>query len=103
MDNESNIHAEMSRELTCREAKALAESEWWKKLDIAEAARLQLYQDRLCMPFGTFHEGMERLLHRPVWSHEFAGRDALIAEVEGKPPTNPLESFSKIFERSETC
>ncbi len=88
----------MTRELTGDEAKTLFESGWWKVMDETEAARLQLHQDRLCMPFGDFHDAMEKLLGRPVFTHEFAGRAALIAEADGKrdAPLSPLHSLGEI-------
>ncbi len=79
-----DARADMARELTVDEAKALFDSGWWKKMDASEAAHLQLHQDRLCMPFGDFHRAMQKLLGRPVFTHEFAVRDALIAEADGK-------------------
>ena len=73
---------DMMRNLTKDEAIKLGESEWWEDVTLEEAAFLQLQQDKLCMPFEKFHEGVERLLARPVWSHEFAMPDALIAEAK---------------------
>jgi hypothetical protein len=50
------------------------------------------------MPFSDFHSAMEKLLGRPVFTHEFAGRDALIAEANGKrkAPLSPLHSLAEI-------
>ncbi len=89
----------MSRELTVKEARELFDTSWWKRMDIAEAANLQLRQRLLCMPFEDFHLGIEKLLGRPVWTHEFAGQEALIAEADGKhsAPSNPIESLTRIL------
>lgn len=89
----------MAREMTSEEAIALAQTEWWKDMDIAEAAKLQLSQDKLCMPFEEFHRGMEELLGRPVWTHEFARPELLTAEIEGKrpAPTSPIESLAELI------
>jgi hypothetical protein len=93
-----DARTDMARELTVDEAKALFESDWWKGMDPAAAARLQLHQDRLCMPFSDFHGAMEKLLGRPVWTHEFGGRDALIAEADGKraAPPSPMHSLAEV-------
>ena len=90
--------ADMASKLTVDEAKALYDSGWWKEMEQADAAWLQLHQDLLCMPFSDFHEATEKLLGRPVWMHEFAGRDALIAEAESKraAPVSPLHSLADI-------
>ncbi len=41
---------------------------------------------------------MGKLLGRPVFTHEFAGRDALIAEADGKrnAPLSPLYSLAEV-------
>jgi hypothetical protein len=90
-------------DLTKDEAISLAESGWWKYMDLAEAADLQLRQDKLCMDFSTFHQGMELLLGRSVWTHEFADSKSLIAELEGKrkAPNNPIESLEKILNKNK--
>lgn len=36
------------------------------------------------MSFGKFHDGMEKLLGRGVWTHEFADMERLRAEAEGR-------------------
>ena len=38
----------------------------------------------LMAPFDVLHARVEILMGRPVWTHEFANYDALIAELEGK-------------------
>jgi hypothetical protein len=58
--------------MTRSQAMALADSHWWEKTTPAEAALFQLFEERLCMPFDRFHEGVEQLLGRPVFTHEFA-------------------------------
>ena len=100
-----NIKEMMGRELTRDEAIQLCNSGWWKKMDIAEAAYLQLRQDKLCMDFDDFHAGMEKLLDRPVWTHEFmkSNLERLIAEIEGKrpAPASPLESLAEIINKDK--
>jgi hypothetical protein len=85
------------RQLTRDEAIELAESHFWEDIPIRDAARLQLYQDKLCMPFDVFHEGTEKLLGRPVWSHEFAFPDLLRAEMEGKQAAPTLDEIINLI------
>jgi hypothetical protein len=40
----------------------------------------QLTNERLCIPFNKFHEITEKVLNRPVFSHEFADPEHLIEE-----------------------
>jgi hypothetical protein len=51
-----------------------------------------LFEERLVMPFAEFHKGIEELLGRSVWTHEFAfisKPGGLKEELAGKckPPT----------------
>jgi hypothetical protein len=66
-----------------QEAIALYDSQWWKTKTPREIAEFQLDEDRLCIPFDKFQEAMEKALGRPVWTHEFAFRDRLRAELAG--------------------
>ena len=65
------------------QAVAMANTGWWKRVPLETAAMFQLHEDTLCMDFGDFHEGVEKLLGRPVWSHEFAKPELLRAELRG--------------------
>ena len=78
------------RQLTKMEAVAIAESGEWREWPDRELVGFQLFQDRLCMDFSYFHEKLEQVLGRPVFTHEMGlNRDGLIAEYLGekKPPT----------------
>lgn len=67
--------------MTKEQAVALAKSGWWKDKSHEEIAIFQLYEERLCMPFDVFQEAVEKLLKRPVFTHEFARPDRLKAEL----------------------
>ena len=69
--------------MTKDEAITLAESKWWEHYTPAEAARFQLGEPLLCMPFAEFQRGTEALLGRSVWTHEFADMAGLLAEADG--------------------
>lgn len=77
--------------MTKEEAIALAETKWWEKTTPEEAAMFQLHEPLLCMPFGKFHEGVEKLLGRSVWTHEFAYAENLREEAEGKRPRPTMQ------------
>jgi hypothetical protein len=78
----------MERTLTQEEALALFETRWWEGKEPYEIVLVQLFTDRLIMPFGDFHKAVEDALGRPVWTHEFA-YDGLKKEFLGerKAPT----------------
>ena len=69
--------------VTFEQAVTLGNSRWWESVPLEEAALFQLGEDKLCMDFALFHKGVEKLLGRPVFTHEFAGIDALREELRG--------------------
>lgn len=71
--------------MTRDEALAKMATGWWHGKSAREIVAFQLYEDRLCMPFGVFHKAIGEALGRPVWTHEFGlNVDGLKAEFEGK-------------------
>ena len=81
-------------QLTKEQAIAIYEGKEWQNWTDEQIVQLQLYQDFLCVPFGRFHAAVEKVLGRPVWTHEFAGdtgRQRLIDEYEGKRPRGTVE------------
>ena len=76
--------------MTKEEAVALYNSKFWESLSFKERAKFQLFEKRLCMPFGVFHEAMEKTLGRSIWTHEFGlNYTGLKKEFlgEAEPPT----------------
>lgn len=77
--------------MTKEQALALAATEWWNHATDREIAEFQLVEPLLCMPFGRFHEAIEKTLGRPVFTHEFGsrGHEQLRAELfnGAEPPT----------------
>ena len=82
------------KQLTKEQAIAIFNGGEWKDWSDEEIVKFQLYQDRLCVPFDKFHEAMESVLGRPVWTHEFANRKRLTEEYEG---TRPAPTFEEIL------
>jgi hypothetical protein len=63
------------------DAIALSKSGFWKEMTLEAIVRFQLFEDLLCMPFNVFHEAVEKVLGRSVWTHEFAEPDRLRSEL----------------------
>ena len=85
------------KQLTRAQAQEIYRSELWTEWSLEYIAKFQLYQNRLCLPFGKFHEAIEHELGRSVWTHEFASSNIgnLQDEYEGKK-TKP--TFEEIVE-----
>lgn len=82
------------KQITKPQAVAIFRSKAWTRWTVEEIVRFQLYQDRLAMPFGTFHEAVEVVLGRSVWTHEFADTVRLQEEYEG---AREAPSFEEIL------
>lgn len=84
------------RQFTMDEAKAIFDSGEWKDWTDEEIVKVQLFQDRLCVPWAKFHAAVGKVLGRPVYTHEFAGdtgQQRLIDEYLGKRPAPTLEEI----------
>ena len=79
----------MSHQLTREQAIAFHDNKLWEPMTMQQRAEFQMSQDLLCMPFRVFHEAVSKALERDVYTHEFAFRDNLRAELMGerKAPT----------------
>jgi len=83
--------------MTRDEALAKAATQWWETASDHEIVRFQLYEPLLCMPFGRYHEAVEAVLGRPVFTHEFVKPEALRDELEGRrEPLDPLDSLRQL-------
>ena len=74
-------------QFTREQALAFFGAKIWEAMSYEERAKLQMVQERLCMPFEVFHEAIEKHLGRAVYTHEFGlNREGLMKEVfEGAP------------------
>ena len=84
------------------EAIKLSETKFWESMSPRDIAAFQLNEDRLCMPFGIFHDAVEKTLGRSVYTHEFAfNRSGLIAELGGECAAPSLEDILAMFPESK--
>ena len=80
--------------MTKKEAIALHDSKFWEPMTYAERAKFQLFEPKLCMPFGVFHEAVEKALGRPVFTHEFGlNLDGLKRELLQISPAPTMEEI----------
>ena len=70
----------MTKQLSEQEAIKFYNSKVYDQWSLKKIARFQLFQDRMCVPFGLFHKAMEDLLGRPVYTHEFANVERIRQE-----------------------
>jgi len=81
-------------QLTQEQAIAFAKSDIWKEWSDQQIVELQLFQRRLCVDFSRFHQAIESVLGRPVYTTEFGNPDRLIKEYFGE---NPKPTFQEIM------
>lgn len=86
---------------TKEEAEKLFKSKFWEKMSKKEIAMFQLHEPLLCMPFDIFHEALESVLNRPVYTHEFAYPETLIQEMEGNVPQATLKDIINKFPKGK--
>ena len=84
-------------QLTKEQAIKIAESKVWENWTHEQIVRFQLFQNRLCMPFDKFHEAVEKVLGRPVYTHEFAFPDSMIQEYLGTKPAPTLDEIINLI------
>jgi hypothetical protein len=71
------------RQITEQESIAIHDCGEWKDWTDEEIVKFQLFQDRLAIPFSRFHQAVEKVLGRSVWTHEFGSRGRLEEEYLG--------------------
>jgi hypothetical protein len=80
-----------AEQLTKDQAIAFYHSNVWLDWDAERIVRFQLFQKKLCMPLGVFYKAITEVLGRPIYSHEFAFRDAIVEEYLGVRPMPSLQ------------
>ena len=89
------------RQLTKEQAIKFYNSKEYENWTPNRIVDLQLFQDRLCIPFPVFHEAIEKVLKRPVFTHEFAFRDRLVKEYRGDKPAPTLEEIINLIPKEK--
>ncbi len=81
--------SDQKKHFTSKEALAFCESKEWENWTDEQLVRLQLFQDKLCIPFKRYHEAISNVLNRSIYTHEFAFPELLIKEYLGdkEPPS----------------
>jgi len=87
-------------QFTREQAIEIAKSGIWKEWSDEQVVKCQLYQKRLCMDFSRFHEAMEKVLGRPIFTHEFACVD-LIREYEGKKEAPTFKEIMSLIPKEK--
>jgi hypothetical protein len=81
-------------QLTREEAISFADQRIWEDMTPMQRGAFQLRQELLAMPFDKFHEGVEELLGRQVWTHEFGlNLEGLQAEAAGLADAPTMEEI----------
>ena len=83
--------------MTEEQAIALYDSGWYKDRTDEDLVSFQLFEPKLCMPFGEFHRAIESVLGRPVWTHEFAKVEALRKEFLKEKPAPTFEEIVNLI------
>lgn len=81
------------KQLTKEQAIAFANSKEYENWTHDQIVRFQLFQRLMCMPFDKFHEAIEAVLDRPVFTHEFADSDSLKREYLGDKQAPTMEEI----------
>ncbi len=90
------------KQLTKEQAILFSKSEIWADWSNEEIVKLQLFQDRMCMPFSRFHEAIEKVLDRPVWTHEFGlNYDGIVKEFLGEKEKPTFEEIINLIPKEK--
>lgn len=88
------IEEQISKEQSIK----LAESGVWKEWDPHKLVRFQLFQKRLSVDFAAFHEALEAVLDRPVFTHEMGiNYDGIVEEYLDVTNTS-VPTFKELVE-----
>ena len=69
--------------MTHEQARVCFETNAWAILTLRQRAQFQLHEEKLVMPFRSFHQAMEYALDRPIGITECGLRaDGLVAELD---------------------
>jgi|GEM_PF-2616157 len=82
IDSLGNLTTEQSLAISVAMDK-YGDNKWWLSDDLKTIGYYQLNEDFMLVDFSKFHQGVENLLGRSVWIHEFGlNIDALRKDAE---------------------
>jgi hypothetical protein len=84
------------RQFTKEQAMKISDSGIWEHMTSKQIVDLQLFQDRLCMPFSVFQKAIIEVLGRSVYTHEFAGHECQQRLIEEYLGNRPAPTFEEI-------
>jgi hypothetical protein len=88
--------------MTREQAIKLAESKFWENMELKDIAKFQLFEEKLCMPFGVFHNAIEKTLDRPVFTHEFGlNVEGLKKELLKEKPMPTIEEIINLIPKDK--
>jgi len=88
--------------MTKEQAIKLAESKFWENMELKDIAKFQLFEEKLCMPFGVFHNAIEKTLDRPVFTHEFGlNVEDLKKELLKEKPMPTIEEIINLIPKDK--
>lgn len=103
LDYLTRLNVPVNAQPACLKAMAkYADNHWWETTDLRTLGYWQLKEDFLLCDFSRFHEGVETLLNRPVFTHEFGiNRTGLLQEAErawtyGVGVTSEVERLERV-------
>lgn len=81
---------------------ALANSNWWEGKDARTIAEFQLFTAELACPFSVFHEALEKVLGRPVFTHEFGlNYDGIVQEFLGEQDAPTMNDLIQLIPKEK--
>ena len=90
------------KQLTREQAIELAKSKVYENWTNKEIVRFQLFQEKLCMDFSRFHEALEKVLDRPIFTHEIAmNYDGIVSEFLGEKDSPTFEEIIELIPKDK--
>ncbi len=89
------------KQFTTEQAIAFANNGVWKEWTNEQIVRFQLFQDKMCMPFSRFHEAIEKVLNRPIYTHEFASINEIKKEYLGAKAAPTFEEIINLIPKEK--
>lgn len=82
------------KQLTREQAIEFRKSKVYENWTYEQIVRFQLFQENMCMNFSIFHEAIEKVLDRPVYTHEFGlNYDGIVKEYLGEKEKPTFEEI----------